>query len=85
MNNYIVVPPKFIKEFLELYHLLNENKGYHQITFDILNDGYYIKGLYIKIKDIINNCFICSQNKKNIFKKPSIVLIILKGLNLNIK
>ena len=67
MNYYKVVPPKFIKEFLELYHLKNENKGYHQFAFDILNDGYYIKGLYIKIKDIINNCFICSQNKKIFF------------------
>ena len=43
----------------------------------ITNDGFYIKGLFIKINEEINNCIIC--NKKNLIKKPSLIQIISKG------
>jgi hypothetical protein len=74
-----VVPPKYINEIIHLYHIYSGHKGYHNLAFLINNEGYYIKGIYIKIKKEIKECIICNQNKKNIIKKPIIMQIIPKG------
>ena len=40
-----VVPPKYIDEFIHLFHIYSGHKKYHNLAFLINNDEYYIKGL----------------------------------------
>lgn len=62
-----------------LYHIKNGHKGYYNLINDIINDGFYIRGIYGKCKNAIRNCIVCNQNRKNIFKKPSVVQIVPQG------
>ncbi len=64
MKNLIVVPLKFIKSFIHLYHINTGHKGYHNLAAIITYDGFYIKVLYIKINEETNNCIIWNKNKK---------------------
>ena len=68
LKELIVIPPKYIEEFINSYHIKNGHKGYYNLVNDIINDGYYIKGIYEKCKSIIKNCLICTQSKKMYLK-----------------
>ena len=70
IKELLVVPPKYITKLLNIYHIRNGHKGYFNLIYDILNDGFYINGIYIKCRDIIKKCVIYNQNRKNIFRKP---------------
>ena len=78
IKNLLVAPPKYVKEFINLYHLITGLKWYHNLAAKITIDGYYIKGLYHKISEEISNCVIFKQNKK-IYLMPLIIKIMPKG------
>ena len=85
INNYLVIQPKYDKELIELYHLKSGLKGINNFGQLISNDGYYIVGMYKLINQVIKDCIIYNQNKKNIFEKQNIVQIIPKGLKFEYK
>ena len=64
LKELIVIPPKYIEDFINLYHIKNGHKGYYNLVNNIINYGYYIKGIYEKSKYTIKNCSKCMQNKK---------------------
>jgi len=61
---YLVIPPKFYKEFILLYHKKSGHKGINNLGQLISHEGFYIKGIYKIINEVIKDCIICNQNKK---------------------
>ena len=74
-----IIPPKYINEILSYFHIKNGQKGYLNLVYDTLNNGYYFNNVYRKSIEFIKQCLICTQIKKNIFKKPGIIQIISKA------
>lgn len=77
IKELLVVPPKYITKLLNIYHIRNGHKGYFNLVNDILNDGFYKNGIYIKCRDMNKNCVIFNQNRKNIFRKPVVYKLYL--------
>ena len=75
----IVISRKYINIFFEYYHIKNGHSNYIFLARDIIEAGNYFKDIYILCKSFKSNCPICFQNKKAIFKKPSIIQIIPGG------
>ena len=73
LRENIVVPTKYVKDLVNIYHVINGHNGYLNLAKDIIEAGYFIKSLYATRKNIINECIYCNQNRKNIFRKPSII------------
>ena len=59
IKELLVVPSKYITKLLNIYHIRNGHKGYFNLENDILNDGFYINGIYIKCRDMSKKCVIC--------------------------
>lgn len=76
IKELVVVPPKIINQFLKIFHIRNGHKGYINFVNDILDTGFYMNGIYKKAKKFNSLYVICNQNRKNIFRKPSILQIV---------
>ena len=74
----VVVPPKLINQFLKIFQIRNGHKGYINLVNDILDAGFYMNGIFKKTKKFISFYVICNQNRKNIFRKHSILQIVPK-------
>lgn len=64
LKELIVIPPKLIMQIVNKYHIYNGHKGYFILVNVILNEGFYINGIYKKAKEVIQNCVIYNQNWK---------------------
>ena len=76
INEYKVVPDKYIDKILEIFHKNNGHRGYKYLVNNILKAEYYFNNMYKKCNTFIKNCIICTQQKK-IYFKPNIIQIIL--------
>jgi hypothetical protein len=75
----IVIPSKYINIFIEYYHIKMDIVIIFFFARDITKARYYFNDIYKLCKLFKSNCPICFQNKKAIFKKPSIIQIIPGG------
>ena len=70
INEYIVVPDKYIDQLLKVFHKCNGHKGYKYLVNNILKEGYYFDNIYKNYNEFIKNCIICTQQKKIYLKNP---------------
>ena len=69
-------PVDYGNNIKETFHKCNGHKGYSYLARDIIRYGYYFNNIYRLCREYIENCYICSQNRKNHYKKPAIIQII---------
>ena len=68
LKRFKIIPGKYVNEILSFFHKKNGHKGYLNLGYDILNNGFYFNNIYRKSIELIKKCPFVLRIKKIFLK-----------------